>query len=268
MSDAAMQDPIAAAMGYEELLVPALFGQWAATVLEAAGVEPGQCVLDVACGTGVLAREALARVGPSGAVTGIDPDPGMLALAQRLAPSVRWQVAKAEALPFEDGAFDAVLSQFGLMFFTDRSRSLSEMLRVLGPDGRLAVAVWDSLERIPAYATEVELLEQIGGAAAADALRAPFVLGDPQELAKLFESAGATATAIATHSGKARFPSIRAMLEADLRGWLPLMGVMLTEAQNQRILAEAECALRSHVGADGTVAFDVSAHIVTAAKPH
>lgn len=268
MSDATTHDPIAAAMGYEELLVPALFRQWVAAVLEAASIDSGQQVLDVACGTGVLARAAFTRVGPGGAVTGIDPDPGMLALAERLAPGVSWRVGKAETLPFEDGAFDAVLSQFGLMFFTDRIRSLSEMLRVLGPGGRLAVAVWDSLERIPAYATEVELLEQIGGTAAADALRRPFALGDPQELAKLFERAGATATAIAAHSGKARFPSIRAMVEADLRGWLPLMGVMLTEEQNQRILAEAESALGSHVGADGTMAFDVSAHIATAAKPH
>lgn len=70
----------------------------------------------------------------------------MLAVARQLEPAVDWREGFAESLPFPDESFDAVVSQFGLMFFTDRRQALREMLRVLVPGGRLAVAVWDSLE--------------------------------------------------------------------------------------------------------------------------
>lgn len=266
MSDPDLHDQIAAATAYEELHVPALFQQWTARVLDAAQVKPGHRVLDVACGTGVLAREAAARVGASGMVAGVDPGAGMLALAERLAPSVEWRQGTAESLPYSDRNFDAVVSQFGLMFFTDRREALREMVRVLAPGGHLAVAVWDALENSAAYPIEVELLERIAGQGAADALRAPFVLGDRQELIALFESAGVPAAVVTTHSGTARFPSIRTMVEADLRGWLPVMGVVLQEKQIQRILEEAQSALARYVTAEGHVVFDSPAHIVTGLK--
>ena len=266
MSDPALQEQITAAEAYEGLYVPALFHQWAARVLDAARVEPGQRVLDVACGTGVLAREAAVRVGPTGFVAGVDIEPGMLAVAERLAPAVEWRVGSAEALPYPDGSFDAVVSQFGLMFFPDRREALREMLRVLAPKGHLAVAVWDSLQNSAAYPIAVELLERLAGPPAADALRAPFVLGDTEELASLFESAGATTVRVATHHGTARFPSIRTMVEADLRGWLPVMGVMLEEPLIEQILAEAETALQEYVTPEGEAVFDSPGHIITATR--
>ena len=105
------------------------------------------------------------------------------------------------------------------MFFTDRRQALREMLRVLAPGGHLAVAVWDSLAHTPAYAAEVALLERVAGQRAADALRAPFVLGNREELTTLSASAGVLSIAITTLHGTAQFPSIRSMVEADLRGW-------------------------------------------------
>jgi len=267
MSDPTLQAQIDAASAYEALFVPALFGQWAPKVADAAQIQPGQRVLDVACGTGILAREAASRVGSNGRVAGIDPSPGMIAVAERLAPAVEWREGVAESLPFPDQSFDAVVSQFGLMFFTDRSQALREMMRVLAPGGRLAVAVWDSLDHIPAYASEVALLEQTAGQGAADALRAPFVLGNRKDLATLSSEVGMASTEITTHDGAAQFPSIRTMVEADLRGWLPVMGVILTEDQIGRILQEAEHALSAYANADGQVTFPLSAHIVTARKP-
>src|SRR5690349_11174821 len=105
---------------YEAFFVPALFQEWAPRVADAAAIQPGQRVLDVACGTGVLARSVAERAGPSGAVTGVDVNAGMLAVAQRTAAAIDWRQGRAESLTFPDDSFDAVVSQFGLMFFEDR----------------------------------------------------------------------------------------------------------------------------------------------------
>jgi hypothetical protein len=151
------------------------------------------------------------------------------------------------------------------MFFTDREQAVREMARVLEPGGRLAVAVWDTLANIPAFAAEVELLERLAGPRAADAVRAPFALGDRERLAGIFQRAGLPSATVATHPGVARFPSIRVMVEADLRGWLPVMGVNLSEDEIGRILQAAEHELAAYV-IQGEVVFDTPAHLVTATK--
>jgi SAM-dependent methyltransferase len=208
-----LEAQIGTATAYEALFVPALFGQWAAKVAEAAQIQPGQRVLDVA-------REVASRVRSNGHVVGIDASPGMVAVARQLAPTIEWREGVAEALPFRDQSFEVVVSQFGLMLFTDRHQALREMVRVLARGGRLIVAVWDSLEKIPAYASEVALLEKTAGRQAADALRAPCVLGNREDLGTLFSEAGVLSAEITAHHGTAHFPSIRTMVEADLRGWL------------------------------------------------
>src|SRR5688572_14100435 len=121
-----LQSEIDAANAYEALFVPCLVGEWAPLVADAAHVRPGERVLDVACGTGVLARAVAARAGSQGSVAGLDASRGMLAVAERHAPTVDWRHGVAEALPFDDSSFDAVVSQFGLMFFTDRRQALHE----------------------------------------------------------------------------------------------------------------------------------------------
>jgi ubiquinone/menaquinone biosynthesis C-methylase UbiE len=265
MTDPTLQAQIDAANAYEELMVPALFGEWAPRIADAARLRPARRALDVACGTGVLARETAARTGATGTVVGLDPAPGMLEVASRLAPALEWRQGVAESLPFPDESFDAVVSQFGLMFFRDRGAALREAVRVLTPEGRVAFAVWDSLDSMPAYATEVAVLERVAGERAADAVRAPFVLGNREGLAALFEDAGVASVAVTTDRGRAEFPSVRVMVEADLRGWLPVMGVVLSEEQIARTLDAAEDALAPYVTAAGTVAFDTSAHVVTGA---
>jgi SAM-dependent methyltransferase len=138
-------------------MVPGLFAPWASRVIESANPQPGERVLDVACGTGIVARNVAPRVGSQGSVVGLDLSPDMIDVA-RAAPetdglAVEWRACPAERLPFPDGSFDLVLCQFGLMFFTDRHAALSEMHRVLRPDGRAVLSVWQGLDRHPFYQT-------------------------------------------------------------------------------------------------------------------
>lgn len=255
---------VEAAWAYERLHVNALFRQWAEPVLAAAAVTTGDSILDVACGTGVVARAAHSRVGPRGSVTGLDIGGGMLAVAERIEPGVRWIEGDAGHLPFHDDDFDAVVSQFGLMFFPDPVLAIREMLRCTKPGGRVVVAVWDALERSQAYPISVGLLDRRAGPAAADALRAPFAMGDIDELRDVFERAGSTKISISSQHGTATFPSVRSMVEADLRGWLPVMGVFLDDALIESVLSEAENVLSEYVTSDGTMVFDAPAHIVVA----
>ena len=165
MNNARLRQQIDAASAYEDLFVPALFEQWTSRIAESAGVGPGQRVLDVACGTGVLSREVARRVGDDGHAAGLDLLPGMLEVARRFAPDIEWRQGSAEALPYPDESFDAVVSQFGMMFFPDPGKALREMLRVLMPGGRFAIAVWAAINAMPAYAEEVALLERMAGGA-------------------------------------------------------------------------------------------------------
>ena len=262
----ANDEEIAAARAYEDLHVPALFRQWAPVICDAAELGKDDRLLDIACGTGVLAREARARVGDACPVVGLDASAGMLAVARSLDPSIEWRQGLAESLAFDDGVFDVVVSQFGLMFFQDRPAAIREMFRVLAPGGRLAVAVWDSLDNSQAYPLEVDLLERRAGSDAANALRAPFVLGDKTQLEEMFSLTDANSIAITTRDGRARFPSIRSMVEADLRGWLPVMGVTLSDDLIESILEEAEEILADYKTETGTVEFTSPAHIVSTTR--
>ena len=249
---------------YEEFFIPALFQEWTARVMDAAAVQSGQRVLDVACGTGVLARAAAERIGVNGSVIGLDINDGMLAVAARKAAQIEWRQGKAEALPFEDDHFDAVVSQFGLMFFEDRPAALREMLRVLRPGGHLAVAVWDTLDHTPGYAAMVRLLQRLFGEEAANGLRAPYVLGNTNELAALFAAANIPQATITTHTGTARFPSLESWMFTDIKGWV--LADILDDAQFEGLLNEARTVLAPFVSSDGSVAFAAPAHIVSAIK--
>ena len=160
MSEDAARGQVAggAAEVYESFFVPALFAQWPPVLLEAAGVAAGHRVLDVGCGTGIVAAAAAARVGRQGGVAALDPNEPMLEVARRRPDPVSWHSGVAEALPFDDEAFDRVLSAFALMFCTDRERAVGEMARVLSTGGAVAVATWCSADRSPGYATLVDLV--------------------------------------------------------------------------------------------------------------
>lgn len=173
-------------------------------------------------------------------------------------------MGKAEALPFSDDSLDAVVSQFGLMFFGNRNAAVLEVLRVLKPGEHFAFAVWDSIGNNPAYAAEVSVVRSIAGDRAADPIEAPFHLGDLGQLRKIFRGVGARAVTVSTMEAIGRFPNVRAMVEADLRGWLPVVDVILSEDEISTLLAKCQRLLADYVRSDGTVVFPTSAHIAFA----
>jgi ubiquinone/menaquinone biosynthesis C-methylase UbiE len=254
------------AMIYDELFVPALFAQWGPRVAEAAGVSVGDRVLDVGCGSGVLACAAAERVAPAGHVVGIDPNEQMLAVAHNKRRDVEWQLGRAEALPFSDASFDAVVSQFALMFVGAKSHAIAEMLRVLRPGGgRLAVAVWDAIDQVPGYLALAELLRELFGQGVADAMHAPFSLGDPVELRKMFVEAGAMDAEVQRRTGTVRFPSIDAMISTE-GACVWTLGGMLDEQQIAQLHQAASQALQPFVQKDGSVEFACPAQIVSWVK--
>ena len=251
---------------YEELFVPALFRQWGTVVADAADLRAGQRVLDVACGTGVLALAAAERVGPAGRVTGLDANVDMLTVARRKTDRVEWREGRAEALPFADATFDAVLSQFGLMFFADRAGALREMMRVLRPGGPLAVAVWGGLESSPGYGRLADLLQRLFGERVAQAFGAPFALGDPERLLALCAEADIRDAQVARRSGIVRFPSVEALIAAE-QACVWTLGGLLDEHQCATLLEAARGVLRPFVGANGEIAFELPALVCLTRRP-
>ena len=260
------EDLVDAGRSYEALFVPALFASWTKHLVEGAGIFEGSNVLDVACGTGVLARRALAETGVNGRVVGADPAPGMLAAANELEPSVEWVLCGAEALNVDDESFDCVVSQFGMMFFEDRETAAKEMFRALRSGGSLAVAVWRSVDHNPAYADIIQVLEDNLGTDAADALRLPYSLGDSDEVIAALESGGFGGVTVKARTEMARFPSSRQMVEAELRGWLPIFDIFLGEEEIDEVLVESDKLLRKYSAPAGDAVFPTSANIFTARK--
>ncbi len=250
---------------YDEQFVPALFRHWGPVLCDAANIMSGQRVLDVACGTGALTVAVAERVSKSGAVVGLDANPEMLTVARRKHAHIEWRGGRAESLPFADASFDAVVSQFGLMFFDDRVAALREMRRVLRPGGHLAVAVCDALERSPGYASLAALLERMFGKPVADSFRAPFVLGDATTLRTLCTDAGIAEASVVQRQGIVRFASIDALVSTE-RACAWTLGGLLDDGQFERLRCEAQRTFLPFVTAGGMVAFAMPALMITAAK--
>ena len=248
---------------YQMTLVPSIFEKWAPVVADAAGIQSGQHVLDVACGTGVLAGEALQRVGSLGSVTGLDLNPDMLAVASSLAADIHWQNGNSENLPFPDRVFDAVVSQFGLMFFGDRVKAISEMLRTVKPDGKIAVAVHGLLNDIPVYRSLAQIFKTYIGETAAELMNEPFCLGDPDQLRDIFIDAGANNLNILKTTVLARFPDLDALIDAELKGWMPMYNIMVSTSQDEQIREAAQKALHHFIDDNGAVVFEIPALIAT-----
>lgn len=146
---------------YERWLVAPLFRPYAEITLDEVSLSNRDRVLDIACGTGIVARVAGERLGDSGSVVGVDVSPDMLAVARAVAPSIDWREGDASALPLGDGEqFDVVVCQQGLQFFPDKAAAVAQMRRALAKGGRVAVATWRSDDEIPFFRQLRRVAEQ------------------------------------------------------------------------------------------------------------
>ena len=253
---------VQAAEFYESRFVPAIFAEWAPLVVDAARIQPGQSVLDVACGTGVVARTAADRLAGNGVVTGVDLNAGMLAVAERLRPDLDWRIGDVADLPFPDRTFDAVLCQMALMFFPDRLAALREMARVTRPGGVVALVVPASIDAQPAYARFVDLAARVAGPAAASLLGTYWACGDLDELRRLMDSAELDVIDARTHLGTARFGSPEELAVTEVEG-SPLVE-RITQEQYRQIRAGAREALAPWTAPDGTLDAPLRGHVVAA----
>lgn len=236
----------------------------ARSLADAARVTTGDRVLDVGCRTGIVARECARRVGEEGDVAGIDISEEMLEVARRAAPELDWHVGDAGELPFVDGSFDRVVSQFALMFFPEKETAITEMWRVLRPGGGLAVSVFGDIP--PAYQRLAELAEHHLGSGAGEVIESRFVLGDPRELERIFSRAGLGAIALATVAGVHRFRSPASFVEMEARATARLAS-RFDETYVGSFIEDVEEAIQDHLTGDGEVEIPVAVHIVTADKP-
>ena len=258
---AAGQVSTAAAEVYEQFFVPALFRQFTEPMLDVVAAGDGDRLLDVGAGTGVVGRAALKRVGGRGSVVAVDPNEGMLTVAERLAPAMDTRPGVAEKLPVDRAEMNCVTCQFALMFFSDRRRAVEEMRRVLRPGGRVAVATWASVGDSPGYAAMVELLEEEIGDWAADALRAPFSLGPPELIGDVLRQSFEDVTVV-RREGQARFTSLDDWLYTEIRGWT--LAEHIDDDQYARLRRVAATRLARFVTGDGAVRFAVPALIAAA----
>jgi ubiquinone/menaquinone biosynthesis C-methylase UbiE len=190
---------------YDEFLVPRLFEPWARLLLDEIDLRPGETVLDIATGPGTVARLAAMRVGLDGRIVATDIAPPMLEIA-RAKPTVSGAApidyieSPAAPLTAPSATFDKVLCQQGLQFFPDRQGALREMLRVLKPGGRVAIAVWGPLNRNKIYAAFHAALRAVDAIELADIITAPFSWHEASALKAAVEEVGFGETRVLTRS--------------------------------------------------------------------
>lgn len=210
MSDGHWQLEGSAAELYQRYLVPAITAKWAEDLVDRAQLHAGEAVLDVACGTGVVARLAARKVAP-GQVTGLDLNAGMLAVARGVSSEgaqVDWTEGSALDLPFRSAHFDVVLCQLGLQFFPDQQKALREMRRVLRAPGRAALSVYSPIERTPGAHAFVRALDEVLGPAASRIKRGEHSFASPAQLETLLREVGFTAIDVQAVEQTIVFPSV------------------------------------------------------------
>jgi len=243
-----------------------ILGPWAPLLVETARLSSGERVLDVACGTGVVARAAAEHVGLRGRVVGIDLNPGMIAVAQSLpaihgAP-IEWLERSALDLGLDDASFDVVLCQQGLQFFPDKAVALREMRRVLAGNGRLALSVWNN---VGLYNTAVSgALDQFVGSDVAARFNASRKTPTADELRQLVTEAGFSDVEVKVSRINVHLPGIDQFVLDHLAATpiAPAVAAADAEARKQ-VGASVMEQLLSYVDGDG-ITYPEETYVLTA----
>ena|SRR5690348_1105279 len=259
---------------YQRFLVPAVTAIWAADLVGQAALRPGERVLDVACGTGVVARIASERVGNTGQVAALDINAGMLAVAQSLPPvigaRISWHEGSVLALPFAAAMFDVVLCQLGLQFFPDRPAALQELRRILVSNGRLALNVFGPIEHNPATFALANALDRRIYPGASEAKRAEHMLADTGELGMLIAAADFRDVEVRTVSKLVQFSSpaeyVRIQLAATpLATLIAQYDAASKESLVATLIEDVSAELAPYFGDEG-LCFPQEVHSVLAVK--
>jgi ubiquinone/menaquinone biosynthesis C-methylase UbiE len=253
---------------YEQYMVPGIMIPGVELMLRYAQPQAGERVLDIACGTGIVARTVAPLVGAQGKVTALDINPAMLKVAQAQpipgGASINWREGSALSLPFPDGAYDLVLCHQGLQFFPDKVAALREAKRVLVSGGRIVVNVQQSLQENPVYKTFNEVLV---GHMKMPALAAPFAFGEAEALYSVLTEAGFSAVEVIPVSHTVRFPGISIFIQASIIGSAAVIQEMArldADAKTQladQITRDMTPVLEPYVEADGTLVMPLKANI-------
>ena len=249
---------------YERYMVPIHCLDLAQDLIDRVGLRPGEHVMDVACGTGIVSRYAARRVGTLGHVTGVELNPAMTEVARQAATyydQIEFLEGDALELPGPDARFDVVLCQQAIMFIPDRERAVQEMFRVLKPGGRVGLNVFRTTEFVPAFAYLIQALEEHAGTAAADFMRAPFVMESVAQMRSLFALAGFTDIEVVIRVGSLRYPSIAHLVRYETLN-IPNPEVHAPEVQ-ETLIREMETLAAAHVDDEGVV-FPVQQFVVVA----
>ena len=251
---------------YERWLVGPLFRPWAEMTLEDLQLSPGDRVLDIACGTGIVARVAKERLGDAGYVVGVDVSPDMLGVARAAAPAIDWREGNASDLPLHDKEqFDVVICQQGLQFFPDKSAAVAEMRRALAKGGRLAVATWRSDDEIPMFRELRRVAERHLGAIADQR----YGFGDPAPLEELLRDAGFQDIRIRTVSRSIHFNDGAPLLRLNTMAFVGMSktGKTMDDEERKRvvdtIVSESVPVLRPYTSESG-LTFELSTNLATA----
>jgi ubiquinone/menaquinone biosynthesis C-methylase UbiE len=253
---------------YEHELVGPLFRPFARLTLDEVAPKAGDRVLDVACGTGIVARLAKERVGPSGTVVGVDLSAPMLAVAAMIAPEIDWREGNAQALPLKAGEqFDVVVCQQGLQFFPDRPQGVREMRRALAPGGRVAVSTWRPDEELPVQLELRRIAERHLGPVADR--RHGF--GEPGPLEALLREAGfdSVRSKIVSHTVRFSDGMVFVRLNATALVGMSQAGKDLTGARRAELIEavsrDSSELVRAHTDETG-FAYELRAVVATGAR--
>jgi SAM-dependent methyltransferase len=255
-----------AAEAYERHLVPPVFGPWADYLVGVAVPHAGERVLDVGCGTGVVTRLAAQS---AGSAVGIDIDPAMIEVARRRDAGgeyqIHWMCGDVSRLGIGSATFDLCLCGQALQHFPDREHALSELRRVLTPNGRLVAAVWADIEHTPGVLAVLQALES--ACIDASAFRRPFALGNAAVLHGLARDAGFAFVDVRQHEKSARFASVQAFLSALNAGSAASRGALSRVSRDRwsEFSADVQSRLKRFVQAD-RLEFPYRANILVALR--